>query len=83
MGVATDEFSMSRGIVPVVPFDLHLGSTRTSTMQPWVATGFLRPHDAGLIEALTRAPLAGKPVPVDHALTEVTAQLRSIVVKDA
>ena len=61
---------------------LHLGSTRTTTMQPWVATGFLRAHGGEFVEALTRAPLAGATVPVDHALIDVSPQLRSIVVTD-
>jgi hypothetical protein len=59
---------------------LHLGSTRSSTMQPWVATGFVRPHGQQLIEALARSPVGGSTVPVDHALADVSAQLRSIVV---
>lgn len=62
---------------------LHLGSTRTTTMQPWVATGFLRAQSGDLVEALTRAPLVGATVPVDHVLVDVSPQLRSIVVTDS
>lgn len=59
---------------------LHLGSTRTSTMQPWVATGALRAHGEGLIECLGRGPLTGTAFEVDHPLVQVSPQLRSIVV---
>ena len=59
---------------------LHLASTRTSTMQPWVATGAVRRHGEGLIETLTRDPLTGTAFEVEHPLVRVSPQLRSIVV---
>ena len=61
---------------------LHLGSSRTTIAQPWVATGFLRPHRGQLIESLTRAPVKGISATVEHPLTDVSSQLHSIVVAD-
>lgn len=61
---------------------LHLGSSRTTIAQPWVATGFLRPHRGQLIESLTRAPVKGISATVEHRLSDVSSQLHSIVVAD-
>ena len=59
---------------------LHLGSTRTSSMQPWVAAGYLRTHRDGLIEHLSRRVLPAVGVPVVHELGWISPQLLTVPV---
>ncbi len=66
---------------------LHLGSCRTSTMQPWVGTGVLEPDGAGgwrerILNAADTAVAASlEPLPVRHPLGEYFPGLATIPVR--
>lgn len=49
---------------------LHLGSTRASTMQPWVGTGYLAPGNDGLVEHIASRLPDVREYSVSHSLDD-------------